>query len=684
MECRSWLRRAAPGAVVGALLCSSATAASYPVPDYSVNANVTPFTTSGPITISFSTSNLSDVAAPATIVEFSVAPAGNPATRSVLGQAPAPALNRWSSASQTVSFPIPAWVPVGNTPMRLTATINPQHGNGETRTDNNSVTTSFATQLASALRLPDLTVTNLNAPGSATAGAALAITGAVRNMGAGDAGRFTVSYYLESAAGRTNLAEHSVDALPANGNSLESFSVTLPAALSSGAYTLKAHANATGSIAEVNTGNNIASLSVSISAGPSSGGSSGSSGGSSGSGSSGVWTYVSSRDALSVPSFARPALRAPFTDPTFKTTITRLTDPSMSPSDGSNRTIGLRHEYARYAAINADNTKVIVRVLGGMDRGYFEVRDLASGALLYKIGANRGDPEMSWHPTSPNLLFYRTSNEVRIFHVDTGQSEVVMSFPQYYAISSKGEGRPSDDWRYYAFVAFRDSSYTTADIVVADLTAKRIVKTWSNSGRPDWVSMSPSGKYVVAQWTDSRGTLLYDRDSLSLLRTAFSDAAHCDFAYDAQGDEVIVYRPGTSAAIVEAGSPSGHPIVQVRLSDGKRTKLLDLGWKWFSNHMSGIASRKQRGWVLVSTYTSPDNAQQPFSREIFWLKLDGSGEVRRIAHHHSDQGFVDGKKDYWAEPQATSSWDGSIVLFSSVWNQPFSEYDLYSVTGKWW
>jgi hypothetical protein len=45
---------------------------------------------------------------------------------------------------------------------------------------------------------------------------------------------------------------------------------------------------------------------------------------------------------------------------------------------------------------------------------------------------------------------------------------------------------------------------------------------------------------------------------------------------------------------------------------------------------------------------------------------------------------VRGNKDYWAEPHATSAWDGSTLLFASVWGQPFSEYDLYTVTGSWW
>jgi len=196
--------------------------------------------------------------------------------------------------------------------------------------------------------------------------------------------------------------------------------------------------------------------------------------------------------------------------------------------------------------------------------------------------------------------------------------------------------------------------------------------------------MSPSGKYVIAQWTNGQGTRLYDRDTLAYVRTLVSDAAHSDLAFDAEGNEVLVYHATSKAQIEELGSPNGSPIAQVRLTDGKKTKLLDLGWNWFTPHFSGIASRQHPGWVLVSTYTTPDNGAHPCSREVFWLKLDGSGEMRHIAHHHSDQVRANNKKDYWAEPQATSSWDGNIVLFSSVWGEPFQQYDLYTVTGHWW
>ncbi|MBI3303842.1 MAG: hypothetical protein HYZ72_17390, partial [Deltaproteobacteria bacterium] len=317
--------------------------------------------------------------------------------------------------------------------------------------------------------------------------------------------------------------------------------------------------------------------------------------------------FLTDSDIHAVPALPRPAPRTPLVDQVFGATVTRLTDPSMDPADTSGPVLGLRHEYARYPAINADNSKVIVTVLGGAYRGSFEIRDLASGSLLHRLSVS-GDPEFSWHPTDSTRLLYRFANQIRVFHPDSGQNETLMTFPQYYYISTREEGRPSDDWRYYAFVGYHDSSFSSADIVVVDLVTKQVTATWPNSGIPDWVSMSPTGTYVVAQWTTGEGTRLYNRNDLSYVRTLFSDFAHSDFALDANGNEVIVYHPTSAKQIAELGNPNGSPLAMAQLATGQKTIVLTIGWEWFTPHFSGIASRAHPGWVLVSTYTDPQNA----------------------------------------------------------------------------
>jgi len=393
----------------------------------------------------------------------------------------------------------------------------------------------------------------------------------------------------------------------------------------------------------------------------------------------------------------RPALGLEARDPIFGSRITRVTDPSMMPDDQGNLTTGLRHEYARYPGVSADGATALLVVMGGACRGQFQVLELASGRVVDVLSVADGDAEASWHPTDPRRLFYRSGQTAAVRDVVAGTDVATCPFPTFETVSTHQEGRPADDWRTYACIG---TTRGRASLVVAELETGKIRATQEDVGDPNWISMSPSGEYVVAQWADGRGTQVYDRD-LAHMRTLIHDHPHCDFALDADGEEVLVYQASSGQGVAELGcpnAPNGSPMACVRLADGARRIVLgecntrdwrpvvtgaEIGW-WFGTHFSGIASRAHPGWVLVSTYTEPRTQHYPFSREIFWLKLDGSGEVRRIAHHHSDQASHGGEKDYWAEPHATSSWDGDLVVFSSVWETPWENYDFYTCTGDWW
>lgn len=643
-----------------------------PRPDYFVSSSVEPYFVTHSIIIKYSVANLSDAPAPATQVQFMMALTDAPERKRLIGYGSVPALRPWRNVQHTVRLRVPGNNPPGLTWMQLISQVNPRKHHGERNLANNITVTGFGIQHSPlSPPLADLTVSQVTTPDTIQVGAILPITETVKNIGVGDASDVSVFYYLTIGEHRIQLGSRSFNKLPKGGVNSGRINIALPLSVTPGLYRLVVESKSSGS--DSNPLNNRQEKSITVAAGssppsPPNG------------------SFLTDKDIHQAPNASRPLLHAPFIDPTFGSTITRLTDPSMSASTATHHTFGLRHEYARYPAINADNTKLIITVIGGVYRGFFEVREM-NGALLHRI-TPAGDPEISWHPTDPNRFFYRFANEIRVFSVDTGYSETIMSFPQYYYISTRQEGRPSDDWRYYAFIGYLDSSFSSADLVVVDLVKKKITAAIPNAGIPDWISMSPSGKYVVAQWVSGEGTRVYDRETFTVLRNAFSDYAHSDFAFDSEGNEVLVYHATSSKQLAELGNPSGAPLAAVRLADGRKTLLLSLDWE-IALHVSGVASRTHPGWALISTYADSSAPQQPFARELFWLKLDGSGAVRRIAHHHSDLTFRPTpwggqEKDYFAEPQATSSWDGAVVLFSSVWGASFNHYDLYSVTGQWW
>jgi hypothetical protein len=82
-----------------------------------------------------------------------------------------------------------------------------------------------------------------------------------------------------------------------------------------------------------------------------------------------------------------------------------------------------------------------------------------------------------------------------------------------------------------------------------------------------------------------------------------------------------------------------------------------------------ISCQGPPGGCLVTTHSDPTDGWQPFEQELFLLYLDGS--VLRLAHHRSSS------CGYWAQPRATISQNGRLVLFASDWGiQPCRQSDL--------
>jgi len=116
--------------------------------------------------------------------------------------------------------------------------------------------------VAISLYRPDLTLTTLTAPASATAGRALIITNTVKNVGPAPAGAFTIRFYLSSDgtldASDVLLGSRTVGGLAVGGSSMASTTVTIPASTAAPAsYQVIAVVDALGQQAETDEGNNV-------------------------------------------------------------------------------------------------------------------------------------------------------------------------------------------------------------------------------------------------------------------------------------------------------------------------------------------------------------------------------------------------------------------------------------------
>jgi hypothetical protein len=381
---------------------------------------------------------------------------------------------------------------------------------------------------------------------------------------------------------------------------------------------------------------------------------------------------VTNHLALPMLDLAKPAAGSSIQDPVFGTTICRLTDAAAAGQPG------LCPLYAKRQAWNADESLLLIT----SGDGSIALHDGTTYQFKRALDGVGGD-DVFWHPTATNLVLYNPQNCLYAHDVFTDQETLVCALTNFYFADTAGEGNLSRDGRYYAAYG-RDydetnGTVTPRAVVVMDLTAPREIGRLllpTNLTDFDWVSISPLGNYVVIDYSTEltgpfEGVEVYDRWLTNRLWQKPLGSGHSDLGVDANGDEMLVmglYDDQSNTTLLK----------KFRLRDGQETLLLS-GMDWsFYNHIS-CRNEERSEWCFVSTYdgegrlTDDPASWLPFEDEIFAVKLDGSQQVERLAHHRSRR-FSPATPDsdtsvYWAEPHATVSRRGDRILFGSNWRQ---------------
>lgn len=399
------------------------------------------------------------------------------------------------------------------------------------------------------------------------------------------------------------------------------------------------------------------------------------------------WTSISFAQEITdnkpvfMQDFAKPKVNIPFTDPKFGTSIKRISDAAKSKNDG------IIPDYSKRQAWNADESKMLLRA----GDGEVLLCDGSSCQLIKTLQGVAGE-DIFWHPINPDLIYYSADSILYSYNTITDEASSLFTFTDYTWANTRGEGNMSLDGHYYA-VAGQKYNYATGEVVFKDLLvfdmftnqiiSKKSLTRDSMSGF-DWVSISPMGNYVVVDYADEEtgryhGVEVYDRNFNFIWQKPLG-AGHSDLGIDSNGDEILVMD-------IYDAEKNITTFKKFRLSDGRTTELLSIS-PLFDQHIS-LRNFNDTGWCLISTFDYTGRLKDDslswlaFEDEIFKLKLDGSGEVQRLAHHHSRR-FSPSTPDsdnsvYWAEPHATSSINGDRILFASNWRQNISKQNSIDV-----
>ena len=395
---------------------------------------------------------------------------------------------------------------------------------------------------------------------------------------------------------------------------------------------------------------------------------------------------------FSVPVVPRPALLVPQQEPTFGTRLTRIAGNAGTPLGTLPGTWGTdsRHVYSKQQPWNSDQSLLVIENRGGSPSPL--VLDGKTYAPRQSLCPSLHPYDYRWHPSrehaSELIDVDGSGTELRWLDVRTCTRTRSWTLPltSDYGIGS-GEGNPSSDGR---FVAVGNNQA----MVVVDMDprppflpypSKRIGPVYTfppcSLGvvpcQIDWVSISPSGKYVVVKYSGVDSTAdahrVYEVDPNSLALKPHVMAAgsvrcgsfakrpngwifplkHADMALDPfdQGEDIIV---GGRAC---PGSSLGH-VLKVRLRDGRLTALTDPSNESSVYHVS-TRNLDRPGWAYVGYY--PVSGKR-FNDEIVAVKLDGSRAVERYGHTHTEASGC-----YRCESHPVPSRDGRRVLFASNW-----------------
>jgi len=436
----------------------------------------------------------------------------------------------------------------------------------------------------------------------------------------------------------------------------------------------------------------------------------------------GSWVPNSGTDAKTLPTETKPAkstniLTGGYRDQRYDTEIRRTTN--VADQTGATAT-KVRHEYSGRQVFNADSTKKIV----SFDNGWWALYDASTNAVIPSgvtsgAGTNgiqglAGDCEPIWHPTDPNKFWHTDQSGGLVWYERTlAGSGVAPTTTTLIDFTAKlaalgspwttvgrtwwmGEGRPSDDGRWWALHC-ETSGFTSVGLIMYDKQTDTITGSVLTGGhKPNWVGTSPLGNYIIASWYDTvkaslaaeaaagvssaSGVWAFNRDG-SFHRVLSVLGEHSNMAVDTGGNEVycgISFHGNLGTPGVGWDELTSDGVFCRRIDTGAAYVITEIepyiGGGGF--HFSGCASSRP-GWMLFGKYGAASGGSYGGTVGAFELKSTGR-RVYRFAHSRwGVSTTIPYSPDYWSEPHASVNRDFTRITFASSWQGGnVEDYDI--------
>lgn len=386
-------------------------------------------------------------------------------------------------------------------------------------------------------------------------------------------------------------------------------------------------------------------------------------------------TYVTSSgslaEAASVPAAASSGSK--YTDPVFGKQVMRVTDSSICST-------AAYHAYAYWPVWNSDSTKMLVTCSGGstvvinFDPVNFTLgtrRNLALGGVNWEW--------LEWSRTNPNHVYGFTTNKIYRIDVTTDVQTQIANLQPLLGSSVICQGSMSDDANRFGFsITTTCNSANRPEAGVYDVALGQLYRKTQSHGE---AYVSRTGRYLVLM---EMATVNPSTDPLTRIYDLNDWAGNTYVEFSRESAKAGGHMDAGGIGMVNETSHAEKNVAYRSFASALSAVLLlpNLNWD-VTTHPSLLngTSAGTDSWALVSTYCGTSGCESSltgtppaFAGEIFYVKTDGSRQVRRLAHSYSRYTT---NWNYWALPRATPSFDGKYVAFDS--NRRGTRTDVFVV-----
>ena len=352
---------------------------------------------------------------------------------------------------------------------------------------------------------------------------------------------------------------------------------------------------------------------------------------------------------------AKPGYLQTITDPSFGTTIRRISDAGAGNI--------IKPIYSTIQGWNADESLLMLYDVRNDDYRLLDGFTYQPIRVIDDISPT-DDEDVFWDFNNPDIFYYTSSYnatyDFTAYNALTGEKTVIVSLKDLITCSTWGIGMGGDvqmmswDSDVFTFICSGTTAYgyqiSTGEKFTFDITD-------AEGNSP---AVAPSGQLFY------HNSDIYNGDGEFVRSLNESNVEHSCIGRLANGHDAyftVAFDAGPQ------GGCSGNVIVH-DLTTGECYPVISQGQGYpyakSGTHISALAHKNtEGGWVAASMMGFQQDGQSLLDQELIIAKTDQNNiKVCRIGHHRADEDEF----DYYGEPHASISPTGTRVLFASDWS----------------